>query len=90
MTSREDDEEQAKAVNAGSLQQTGIILQTAASVEKAVNVLASLLPGFNEVAAQINSLLRNGVNGSLQGAGEQGNNLPSSASPLQQGLTPEG
>ena len=80
LTSRED-EEQEQALTLGSLQQTGVILQTAAGVEKAIMALANLLPEFEQVAAQIIPLLKAGVQAGLSASPSQ---IP------QQGLLQQG
>lgn len=78
------------APSIGSLQQTGIILQTGMAVEKAILALADLLPGFGEEAQQIRAQLRAAIQRGLSGASDQsapspgGEELPATqVSPLQ-------
>ncbi len=73
-------EDQEQGLTLGSLQQQGIILQTASGVEKAILALANLLPEFEQVAAQIIPLLKAGVRAGLSSTAQ----LPQQG-PLQQG-----
>lgn len=75
-----DEEGQEQGLTLGSLQQQGVILQTASGVEKAILALANLLPEFEQVAAQIIPLLRAGVRAGLSSNAQ----LPQQG-PLQQG-----
>ena len=74
------EENQEQGLTLGSLQQQGIILQTASGVEKAILMLANLLPEFEQVAAQIIPLLKAGVRAGLSSTAQ----LPQQG-PLQQG-----
>ena len=63
------------APSIGSLQQSGIILQTGMAVEKGILALADLLPNFGEQAEQIRAQLRAAIRNGLAGA--QASSAPS-------------
>ena len=80
----------SQAPSLGSLQQTGIVLQTGMAVEKGILALASLLPNFEQVAQniipQLRSAIREGLSGSQSAPAPGGAELPATqVSPLQQG-----
>ena len=80
-------EEQSEALTLGTIQQQGVILQTGMAAEKAVLALASLVPGFDEVAQQIIPLLRKGIQGGVSQSRDPNDSgiTPVQQSPLQQG-----
>ncbi len=70
------------APSIGSLQQSGIILQTGMAVEKGILALASLLPQFAEEAQQLATQVRTAITRGLSGAQAQGGPTPAGGSEL--------
>lgn len=83
-------EEGPQAPSLGSLQQAGTVLQVGMAVEKGILSLASLLPGFDQVAQhiipQLRTAIRDGLSGAQSAPSPGGEELPATqVSPLQQG-----
>ncbi len=86
------EDKEGSAPSIGSLQQAGIVFQTGMAVEKGILALASLLPGFDQVAQNIIPQLREGIRLGISGSSSEnvaspaGTELPQTqVSPLQQG-----
>lgn len=69
-------ENTSEAPSLGSIQQVGVILQTATALEKGILTLANILPGFGEVAAQLIPQLKAGIEAGLAASNQlQGSSI---------------